>query len=156
MQCGSCLSVALTFTYYALTLLSLLLDAKFSLLYITRQTDLELSLGCTDCGHGDKEPDISQKGSHVGCTTSFTFVLSSQGLLSGIKALTLAFLQGGSYCRAVSPYSGQPVFPPKVTSRFHSFLLMVPTSGLGIDSQLKTLTKDLMCLWAATNVVLHL
>lgn len=46
--------------YYAPTLLSLLLYAKFSLLYITRQTDLEISPGCTDHCHWGRGPDMSQ------------------------------------------------------------------------------------------------
>lgn len=124
MQCGSWLSIALTFIYYALTLLSLLLYAKSSLLYITRQTDLELSFGCTNCCHWGKRPDINQTEMVLPWPYYPLHLSSKPETLSAIKGQNLAYLQGNSCQKYVTLLS--PTCLPQSHLQFYSSFLMVP------------------------------
>lgn len=155
MQCGSWLSVALTFIYYALTFLSLLLYAKFHLLYITKliQNDHLVALIAATGIKG--QTSVSPLWSYLDHTTHFTFPLSQGLLLSAIKGQNLAYLQENSYLRDVLPHLAQPVFPTQSHLQFHSSL-WYPTSGKywsGSRQLVETLTKG---FWVITNIGLHL
>ena len=103
---------------------------------------------------------VRHKRFRLGHPTYFTTIPPSQGLLSGIKDLNLAYLQGDSCLRDLSPHLVQPVCSPQ--SRLHiPFILprdtpRVGSVGLEVDTWLKTLIKDHICSWVVANIGLQL